>query len=154
MIKSVTFEKTEFNDIPYKFEAGTPHVAGAIGLAAAIDYLNLLDWELLDEYERSLLDYATNALSTIDGLRIVGTAKEKAGVVSFTLDGVHPHDIGSIVDREGVAIRTGHHCAQPVMQRFGIPATARASFALYNMKKEVDALVRALGKVKEVFKRV
>jgi cysteine desulfurase/selenocysteine lyase len=152
MIRSVTFEKTDFNDIPYKFEAGTPHIAGAIGLAAAIDYLNALDWELLEDYERSLLKYATDALGAIDGLHIVGNAREKAGVISFTLDGVHPHDIGSVVDREGVAIRTGHHCAQPVMQRFGVPATARASFAFYNMKKEIDALVRAIGVVKEVFK--
>lgn len=154
MIRSVTFEKTEFNDIPYKFEAGTPHIAGAIGLAAAIDYLNALDWDLLVDHERALLKYATDALTAIDGVRIIGTAKEKAGVISFTLEGVHPHDIGSIVDREGIAIRTGHHCAQPVMQRFGIPATARASFALYNTRKEIDALVRAIGKVKEVFKRV
>jgi cysteine desulfurase/selenocysteine lyase len=152
MIRSVTFEKTDFNDIPYKFEAGTPHIAGAIGLAAAIDYLNALDWELLEDYERSLLKYATDALGAVDGLHIVGNAREKAGVISFTLDGVHPHDIGSVVDREGVAIRTGHHCAQPVMQRFGVPATARASFAFYNMKKEIDALVRAIGVVKEVFK--
>jgi cysteine desulfurase/selenocysteine lyase len=153
MIKSVTFEKTEFNDIPYKFEAGTQHIAGAIGLGAAIDYLSRLDWESLAEHERGLLEYATDALGAIDGVRIIGNAREKVGVISFTLDGVHPHDIGSIVDREGVAIRTGHHCAQPIMQRFGIPATARASFALYNTKKEIDALVRAIGKVKEVFKR-
>jgi cysteine desulfurase/selenocysteine lyase len=153
MIKSVTFEKTSFNDIPYKFEAGTPHIAGAVGLAAAIDYLSLLDWELLAEHERELLRYATDALGAIDGVHIIGNAREKVGVISFTLDGVHPHDIGSIVDREGVAIRTGHHCAQPIMQRFGISATARASFALYNTKKEIDVLVGAIGRVKEVFTR-
>lgn len=154
MIKSVTFEKTIFNDLPYKFEAGTPHIAGAIGLGAAIDYLNVLDWKLVRTYEEDLLHYATNALMNIDGIRIIGTAKEKVGVISFILEGVHPHDIGSIVDQEGIAIRTGHHCAQPVMQRFGIPATARASFAFYNTQEEIDALIRALKKVKEVFKLV
>jgi cysteine desulfurase/selenocysteine lyase len=151
MIKSVTFEKTIFNDLPHKFEAGTPHIEGAIGLAAAIDYLNFLDWNSVQEYEKSILRYATEKLASIEKLRIIGTAKEKAGVVSFVLDGIHPHDIGTILDQEGIAIRTGHHCAQPVMARFGIPATARASFAFYNTKEEVDALVRGVRKVKEVF---
>jgi cysteine desulfurase / selenocysteine lyase len=154
MIKSVTFEKTIFNDIPYKYEAGTPHIEGAIGLGAAIDYLNLFDWNRVQEYERILLQFAEEELSAIDGLKIVGTAKEKAGVISFVLEGIHPHDIGTILDREGIAIRTGHHCAQPVMQRFGIPATARASFAFYNTREEVRDLVRSIQKVKEVFEHV
>jgi cysteine desulfurase/selenocysteine lyase len=154
MIKSVTFEKTIFNDIPYKFEAGTPHIEGAIGLGAAIDYLNLFDWNRIREYEQALLQFAEEEISAIDGLKIIGTAKEKAGVISFVLEGIHPHDIGTILDREGVAIRTGHHCAQPVMQRFGIPATARASFAFYNTRKEVQTLVRSIQKVKEVFEHV
>ena len=154
MIKSVAFEKTIFNDIPYKFEAGTPHIEGAIGLGAAIDYVNLLDWKYVQEYERMLLQFAEEEISGIDGLKIIGTAKEKAGVISFVLEGIHPHDIGTILDREGIAIRTGHHCAQPVMQRFGIPATARASFALYNTREEVRALVRGIQKVKEVFEHV
>ncbi|MGA3287690.1 MAG: cysteine desulfurase [Bacteroidota bacterium] len=154
MIKSVTFEKTIFNDIPYKYEAGTPHIEGAIGLGAAIDYLNLFDWNRVQEYERMLLQFAEEEISAIDGLKIIGTAKEKAGVISFVLDGIHPHDIGTILDREGIAIRTGHHCAQPVMQRFGILATARASFAFYNTREEVRALVRSIQKVKEVFEHV
>jgi cysteine desulfurase / selenocysteine lyase len=151
MISSVTFEKTTYNTIPNKFEAGTPHVAGAVGLAAAIDYLTGLDREAVETYERDLLSYATQALLEIPGLRIIGTAREKAGVISFVLDGIHPHDIGTIVDQEGIAIRTGHHCAQPVMDRFGVPATARASLAFYNTKEEIDALVTSLHKVKEVF---
>jgi cysteine desulfurase/selenocysteine lyase len=154
MIKSVTFEKTIFNDIPYKFEAGTPHIEGAIGLGAAIDYLNLFDWNRVQEYEQALLQFAEEEISAIEGLKIIGTAKEKAGVISFVLEGIHPHDIGTILDREGIAIRTGHHCAQPVMQRFGIPATARASFAFYNTREEVQALVRSIQKVKEVFEHV
>jgi cysteine desulfurase/selenocysteine lyase len=151
MISSVTFEKTTYNTIPNKFEAGTPHVAGAVGLAAAIDYLSALDREAVEAYEHELLAYATEALRQIPGLRIIGTAREKAGVISFVLDGIHPHDIGTIVDQEGIAIRTGHHCAQPVMDRFGVPATARASLAFYNTKEEIDALVSSLHKVKEVF---
>jgi cysteine desulfurase/selenocysteine lyase len=151
MISSVTFEKTTYNTIPNKFEAGTPHVAGAVGLAAAIDYLTGLDREAVEAYERDLLSYATRALQEIPGLRIIGTAREKAGVISFVLDGIHPHDIGTIVDQEGIAIRTGHHCAQPVMDRFGVPATARASLAFYNTKEDIDALVASLHKVKEVF---
>jgi cysteine desulfurase/selenocysteine lyase len=154
MIKSVTFEKTIFNDIPYKFEAGTPHIEGAIGLGAAIDYLHLFDWSRVQEYERALLQFANEEISAIDGLKIIGTAKEKAGVISFVMEGIHPHDIGTILDREGIAVRTGHHCAQPVMKRFGIPATVRASFAFYNTREEVRALVRSIQKVKEVFEYV
>jgi cysteine desulfurase/selenocysteine lyase len=154
MIKSVTFEKTLFNDIPYKFEAGTPHIAGAIGLAVALDYLNHLNWKNVQLYEQSLLHELTERLSGIEGLRIIGSAAEKTGVVSFVLEGIHPHDIGTILDQEGIAIRTGHHCAQPVMQRYGIPATARASLALYNTREEVEALVRGIQKVKEVFGHV
>ncbi len=154
MIKSVTFEKTIFNDIPYKFEAGTPHIEGAVGLGAAIEYLNSLDWHNIQEYEQELLQFAEKEISAIDGLRIIGNAMEKAGVISFVMEGIHPHDIGTILDREGIAIRTGHHCAQPVMERFGIPATARASFAFYNTREEVTALVRGIKKVKEVFEYV
>ncbi len=150
MIKSVTFEKTLFNDLPFKFEAGTPNIAGGIGLGAAIDYMNAMDMNAVMAYEHELLQYATARLLEIPGLRIIGTAKQKAAVISFVMEGVHPHDIGTILDYEGVAIRTGHHCAQPVMQRFGVPATARASFAFYNTKDEVDVLVRAVRKVKEV----
>ncbi|MDQ3813641.1 MAG: cysteine desulfurase [Armatimonadota bacterium] len=151
MIKSVTFEKTTYNDLPYKFEAGTPHVAGAIGLGAAIDYLDSLGLDQVAEHEANLLNYATEQVSQIEGLRIVGTAREKASILSFVLQDVHPHDIGTILDQEGVAIRAGHHCTQPLMQRFGIPATARASFAFYNTEAEVDILVRAIHKVQEVF---
>ncbi len=150
MIKSVTFEKTAYNDLPYKFEAGTPNIEGAIGLGAAIDYMKRMDLDAVAAYEHELLTYATTQLLEISGLRIIGTAKEKASVISFVLEGIHPHDIGTILDYEGIAIRTGHHCAQPVMQRFGVPATARASFAFYNTKEEVDVLVKAIHKVKEV----
>jgi cysteine desulfurase/selenocysteine lyase len=151
MIRSVTFERTTYNDLPYKFEAGTPNIGGGIGLGAAIDYLGRLDRDAISSYERELLDYATHQLVAIPGVRIIGTAKEKAAVLSFVVEGIHPHDIGTVLDTEGIAIRTGHHCAQPVMQRFGIPATARASFAFYNTKQEVDALVRGVRKVLEVF---
>jgi cysteine desulfurase/selenocysteine lyase len=151
MIASVTFEKTTYNTLPYKFEAGTPNIAGTIGLGAAIDYVNQIGLERIAKYEHELLEYGTEALSQIPGLRLIGTAKEKAGVLSFVLEGVHPHDIGTILDREGIAIRTGHHCAMPVMERFGIPATARASLAFYNTKEEIDALVAGIHKVKEVF---
>lgn len=151
MIRSVTFEKTIYNTLPYKFEAGTPHIAGVIGLGSAIDYLGRIGLEKIAAYERELLAYATDVLSVITGVRIIGTAKEKAGILSFVLNGVHPHDIGTILDCDGIAIRAGHHCAMPVMQRFGVPATARASFAFYNTKEEVDALVRAIHKVIEVF---
>jgi len=151
MISSVTFEKTIYNKLPYKFEAGTPHVAGAIGLGAGIEYVNGLGMDNIAAYEHELLAYATEAVSAIPGIRLIGTAKEKAGVLSFLLDSIHPHDIGTILDHEGIAVRTGHHCAQPVMQRFGIAATARASFALYNTREEVDALVEGLQRVREVF---
>jgi len=151
MIRSVTFEKTTFNDLPYKFEAGTPHIAGAIGLGAAVDYVNSVGLKAVTAYERELLTYAGQALASIADLRIVGTASEKASVLSFVMKGIHPHDIGTILDREGIAIRAGHHCAMPVMQRFGVAATARASLALYNTRAEIDALVKGLGKVREVF---
>ena len=151
MIRSVTFEKTLYNQLPYKFEAGTPDVAGAIGLAAAINYLESVGIERIAEHEHELLSYAIEALSNLPGLRLIGTAMERAAVLSFVLDGVHPHDIGTILDQEGIAVRTGHHCAQPLMQRFGVPATVRASFALYNTEAEVDALASGIQKVREVF---
>jgi cysteine desulfurase/selenocysteine lyase len=151
MISSVTIEKTIYNALPYKFEAGTPHIAGAVGLGAALRYVGSLGLDRIAAHERDLLEYATDAVSAIHGLRIVGAASEKAGVLSFVLEGVHPHDIGTILDQQGIAIRTGHHCSQPVMQRFDIPATARASFALYNTREEVDALVRGVESVREVF---
>jgi len=151
MIRSVSFEKTTYNVLPHKFEAGTPNIAGAIGLGAAIDYLNDLGMEKINSYEKELLDYGTDCLSRIDGLQIIGTAKEKGGILSFVLGDIHPHDIGTILDTEGIAIRTGHHCAQPVMQRFGIPATARASLAFYNTKAEIDSLVEGIDRVLEVF---
>ena len=151
MISSVTFEKTTYNKLPYKFEAGTPHVAGAIGLGAAIEYVNGLGMDNIAAHEHELLAYATETVSAVPGIRLIGTAKEKAGVLSFLLESIHAHDIGTILDQEGIAIRTGHHCAQPVMQRFGIAATARASFALYNTREEVDALVEGIQKVREVF---
>ncbi|MHB0970158.1 MAG: SufS family cysteine desulfurase [Thermoanaerobaculia bacterium] len=152
MIRSVTFEKTTYNELPYKFEAGTPHIEGVIGLGAAIDYLGAIGLDAIAVYEHELLLYATERLSQIEGLRFIGTAREKASVVSFTLDSVHPHDIGTIVDQEGIAIRTGHHCAQPLMMRFGVPATARASLALYNTREEIDALAKAIRKTIEVFR--
>jgi cysteine desulfurase/selenocysteine lyase len=151
MIKTVTFEKTTYADLPNKFEAGTPAIASQIGLGAAIDYLNIIGREKAAAYEHELLRYATERISAIEGVRIVGTAREKLSVLSFTIDNVHPHDIGTILDQQGIAIRAGHHCAQPVMQRFKIPATARASFAFYNTKEEVDTLVDAIEKVIEVF---
>jgi cysteine desulfurase/selenocysteine lyase len=151
MIASVTFEKTTYNTIPYKFEAGTPHIAGAIGLGAAIDYIESLGRENIEATERDLLAYGTAALGGIPGLRLVGTAARKASILSFVIDGVHPHDVGTILDLEGVAVRTGHHCTMPVMDRYGIPGTARASLAVYNTREDIDALVRALAKVREVF---
>ncbi len=151
MIASVTFEKTEYNAIPHKFEAGTPHIAGAIGLGAAIHYIESIGLEDVAAHESELLRYATASVSEIQGVRIIGTAREKVGVLSFVLAGVHPHDIGTILDQEGIAIRAGHHCAQPVMKRFGIPATARASFAMYNTMEDVDALVRGIHKIREIF---
>jgi cysteine desulfurase/selenocysteine lyase len=151
MISLVTFEKTHYNVLPYKFEAGTPHIAGVVGLGAAIDYLQGLDWEQVAAHEHELLVRGTEALSEIVPLRIIGTAKEKAGVLSFVLDHVHAHDVGTILDQEGVAVRAGHHCAMPVMQRFGVPATTRASFAFYNTLEEIDVLVRAIRRVLKVF---
>ena len=152
MISSVTFEKTLYNKLPHKFEAGTPHVSGAIGLGCAIEYVNSLGLERIAAHEADVLAYATEILRGIPDLRLIGTAREKASVLSFILDGIHPHDIGTILDQEGIAIRTGHHCAQPVMQRFNIPATARASLALYNTREEIDALATGLQKVREVFR--
>jgi len=152
MISSVTFEKTLYNTLPAKFEAGTPNIAGTIGLGVAIEYFNRIGIEAVAAYERKLLSYATEALSEIRELRLIGTAKQKTGVLSFVLDGIHPHDIGSILDREGIAVRAGHHCAQPLMARFGVPATARASLVVYNTKEEIDALVSGIRKVIEVFR--
>jgi cysteine desulfurase/selenocysteine lyase len=151
MIRTVTFERSTYAAIPDKFEAGTPAIASQIGLGAAIDYLNSIDREAAQRYEQELLAYATERISSIEGVRVIGTAREKASVLAFVLGDVHPHDVGTILDQEGIAIRAGHHCAQPVMQHFGVPATARASFAFYNTKAEVDSLVRAVQKVVEVF---
>ena len=151
MIKSVTFEETLYNALPFKFEAGTPNIAGGIGLGAAIDYVNDLGLDRIGAYESSLLEYGTRLLSGMSNVRIIGTAAQKSGILSFVMEGVHPHDLGTILDTEGIAIRTGHHCAQPVMQRFGIPATARASLAFYNTREEIDALVKGLDRVSEVF---
>jgi cysteine desulfurase/selenocysteine lyase len=152
MILSVSYEKTTYNALPYKFEAGTPNIAGVIALAAALDYVSGIGLQNIAAWEHSLLTYATAKLQELDGLRIIGTAKRKAAVISFVLEGIHPHDIGTIVDQAGVAIRTGHHCAQPLMLRFNVPATGRASFAMYNTMEEADALVAALRKVIEVFR--
>jgi len=151
MIKSVTFEKTIYADLPNKFEAGTPAIASQIGLGAAIDYLSIIGREKAAAYEHELLVYATAQISAIEGVRIIGTAREKLGVLSFVIDDIHPHDIGTILDQEGIAIRAGHHCAQPVMKRFNVPATARASFAFYNTKEEIDTLARAIEQVIEIF---
>jgi cysteine desulfurase/selenocysteine lyase len=152
MISSVTFERTTYNSLPWKFEAGTPNIEGSIGLAAAVDYLDELGIENVEAYEAGLLAYGTARLSEIPGLRILGTAREKAAVLSFVLDGVHPHDVGTILDRYGIAVRTGHHCAQPLMDRFGVPATTRASLAFYNTRDEIDSLVAGMEKVKEIFR--
>jgi cysteine desulfurase/selenocysteine lyase len=151
MISSVTFEKTVYNKVPHKFEAGTPNIAGAIGLGTTIQYLNQFDWEQVEAHERDVLAYASERISAVPGVRLIGTAGEKTAVVSFVIEGIHPHDVGTILDQEGIAIRTGHHCAQPLMQRFSIPATARASLGLYNTRADVDALVAGLHKVLEVF---
>jgi cysteine desulfurase / selenocysteine lyase len=151
MISSVTFEKTIYNKVPHKFEAGTPDMSGAVGLRAAIEYLNQIGMDNIAPHEHELLTYATETVSDLPGVRVIGTAREKAGVLSFAMQGIHPHDIGTILDQEGIAIRTGHHCAQPVMERFGVDATARASFGLYNTEDEIDALVRGIQKVREVF---
>ncbi|HEX7580039.1 MAG TPA: aminotransferase class V-fold PLP-dependent enzyme, partial [Thermoanaerobaculia bacterium] len=153
MISSVSFEKTTYNELPYKFEAGTSNIAGGVGLGAAIDYVAAIGLDRIAAHEQNLLKYGTERLCEIPGLTLVGTAREKAGVLSFVMDEIHPHDIGTILDREGVAIRTGHHCAQPVMTRYGLPATARASLGLYSTRADLDALVEGLGKVREVFGR-
>jgi len=153
MIRRVTFTETTYAPLPLKFEAGTPHVAGAIGLHAALDYVNAVGLDRIAAHERALLEHATAALSEVPGLRIIGTARLKASLISFVLDGVHPHDVGTILDHEGVAVRAGHHCAMPVMEHFGVPATTRASFGLYNTLQEVDALVNGLRKAREVFAR-
>lgn len=152
MIRAVSFEKTLYNDLPYKFEAGTPNISGAIALGAALDYLSTIGMDAIAAHEHELLASATRAVTAIPGLKIVGNAKEKSGILSFVLEGVHPHDIGTILDHEGIAIRAGHHCAMPVMERFGITGTARASFALYNTMEEVDRLVKGIEKVKEMFR--
>ena len=153
MIESVSFEKSTYAALPFKFEAGTPHIAGAIGLGAAIDYVTGIGLDRIGAHEKDVLGYATERLGALNSVRLIGTAPEKAAIVSFNLEGVHPHDVGTILDREGVAVRTGHHCAQPVMDRFDVAATVRASFGLYNTRGEVDALVNALGRVQEIFGR-
>lgn len=152
MIRSVTFEKTTYNDLPYKFEAGTPNIAGVIGLGAAVDFLVSVGMERIARYESELLAYATDVLAALEGVKLIGTARRRAGVVSFVFEGVHAHDVGTILDQEGIAVRTGHHCAQPVMDFFQIPATVRASLALYNTREEVDRLAQGLEKVAEVFR--
>jgi len=150
MISSVTFEKTIYNKVPHRFEAGTPDIAGVIGLGAAIEYVSGVGIDAIGAHEHELLEYATEKVGELEGVRLVGTAREKAAVLSFVMDGIHPHDIGTILDQEGIAVRTGHHCAQPVMDRFGIPATVRASFGLYNTRKEIDSLVAGIEKVQEI----
>lgn len=152
MISMVSFEKSLYREIPYKFEAGTPHIAGVIGLGAAIDYLNKLDHSAIYHYENQLLAYATEQLKTLPGLRLIGTAAEKAAILAFVFADIHAHDVGTILDREGIAVRTGHHCTMPLMERFGVPATVRASLAFYNTKEEIDILVQGLHKVREIFK--
>jgi cysteine desulfurase / selenocysteine lyase len=153
MISAVAFEHTEYNELPYKFEAGTPNIAGVIGLGAALDYVSDIGLDAIGAHEGDVLAYATTEVAAVPGLRIIGTAREKAGILSFVMEGVHPHDIGTILDQHGVAIRAGHHCAMPLMQRYGISGTARASFALYNTRSNVDALVSGLHKVREMFRR-
>lgn len=153
MIRTVSFEESTWNDLPYKFEAGTPNIAGAIGLGAAIEFVTALGMDAIAAHEHEILEYATEALGAMDGIRIIGTAPEKAGIVSFVVDGVHPHDVGTIADQNGVAIRAGHHCAMPLMRRYRVPATSRASLALYNTRADIDALVTGLHKVKEIFDR-
>ena len=152
MIRTVTFEKTTYNELPYKFEAGTPHIAGVIGLGAAIDYVNTIGIQAISDYETGLLEYATAAASTVKGMKIIGTARHKASILSFVMDGIHPHDLGTILDHHGVSIRTGHHCAMPVMDRYAIPATARASLAMYNTREEVDKFIMAVNAASQVFK--
>jgi len=151
MIRSVSFERTEYNELPWKFEAGTPHIAGAIGLGAAIDYVQSIGYEAIAEQESALLAYALRELSKINSLRLIGQPRHRSGVISFALGSVHPHDVGTILDNDGICVRAGHHCAQPTMARFGVPATVRASFGIYNGRDDVDALVAGLRKVQEVF---
>jgi cysteine desulfurase/selenocysteine lyase len=151
MILSVTFEKTTYNALPYKFEAGTPPIAAAIGLGATVDYLSGIGMDNIAAWEHQLLEYATGKLKAMSGVRIIGTARDKAAVLSFVVNGVHPHDVGTILNEEGVAVRTGHHCAQPVMQRFGVPATARASFSFYNTFEEVDQLAAGIARAQKMF---
>jgi len=151
MIKEVTFEKTTYNDLPYRFEAGTPHIAGAIGLGVALDGIVGLGLVRMAVYEIELLGRGTEMLSAMPRVRLIGTARRKSAILSFVMEGVHPHDVGTILDQEGIAVRTGHHCAMPVMERFGVPATTRASLAFYNTRGELDVLGRALGKVWEIF---
>jgi cysteine desulfurase/selenocysteine lyase len=151
MIRSVSFEGTRYNDVPYKFEAGTPHIAGVVGLASAIEYLTSIGAGRVAAHEHDLLVYGTARLSEVAGLRLTGTAPRKAGILSFVIDGIHPHDLGTILDRNGVAIRAGHHCSQPLMARLGVPATARASLALYNTREEIDKLVESVRSAAEVF---
>ena len=153
MIRTVSFEESTWNDLPYKFEAGTPHIAGAIGLGCAVEFMTELGLDAIAAHEHDVLEYATEALDEMDGIRIIGTAREKTGILSFVVEGVHPHDVGTIVDRHGVAIRAGHHCAMPLMRRYGVPATSRASLALYNTRADIDALMESLRKVKEIFDR-
>ena len=151
MIASVRFEKTTYNVLPYKFEAGTPNIAGAIGLGTSIDYVKSVGLNNIAGYEKELLQYGTKALREIPGLRLIGTAKEKIAILSFVFETIHAHDLGTLVDEEGVAIRTGHHCTMPLMERFGVPATSRASLSFYNTKSEIDVLVEAIYKTKEIF---
>jgi cysteine desulfurase/selenocysteine lyase len=151
MISRVTFEKSSWNDLPAKFEAGTPNIAGGVGLGAAIEYLDGLGMEAIAAHEKRVLAYATAKLSQIDGLRIIGNARDKAGVISFTLGDIHPHDLGTIIDHYGVALRTGHHCAMPVMDFYGVAATARASLAFYNNEQDIDSLIRGLHRARELF---
>jgi len=150
MIKMVTFEKTLYNDLPYKFEAGTPHIAGVIALGTAIDYVSRVGLDSIVAHEHSLLSYATEAAREIPGLRLIGTASEKTSILSFVMEGIHPHDLGTILDHEGIAIRTGHHCAMPVMEHFGVPATARASIAMYNTHEDIDDLINGLKEAHKV----
>jgi len=152
MILSVSFDEVIYNDLPYKFEAGTPHIAGAIGMGKAANYIKTVGYDAIHHKEQELLMYATEKLQAIDGLRIIGTSPEKSSVISFVVDGIHPHDIGTVLDLEGVAVRTGHHCTQPLMERLGIVATTRASMAMYNRKEEIDQLVTALHKATEIFR--
>ena len=151
MIKSVTFERTEFNDAPYKFEAGTPSIADTIAMGAGLDWLATLPWDAIEAHEADVLAYGAERLAEVPGLRLIGTARDKLAVLSFVFEGVHPHDIGTILDQEGIAVRVGHHCAEPVMAFFGIPGTVRASLGLYTTREEIDALARGLTKVREIF---